>query len=117
MSMKMTRIFGLNEWAKNFVKGKQVFVCTENITRVYPDGRQETLKSRSVYELSVRKKESGEFYTGFFDNEDYPLYEYTFLDGSVYREKIQQVICTSLLIVFLALQDEKGNWVLESLWP
>jgi hypothetical protein len=106
---------GLNEWALNFVKGEPVLVCTEEGTRVYPDGRRETF-ARPVYEPSVKKEESGRSYVGMFEDE-YPLYKYTFPDGQVYFEDLQAAPWSSGPVHFLALRDESGNWIPESLWP
>jgi len=111
----MDQFAGLNKWASNFVKGESVFVCTEEVTRVYPDGRRGTLEPRPVYESSVKMEESGEFYSGMFEGK-YPLHKHTFPDGRVYFEKVQAEPWSSGPVFFLALQDEKGNWVKKSLW-
>lgn len=109
------QLMGLNEWASNFVGGELIFVCIEEVTRIYPDGRRETLSPRPAYELSVKKEKSGELYSGMFDDE-YPLHKYTFPDGQVYFEKVQAVPWSSGPVHFLALQDENGAWVHESFW-
>jgi len=106
---------GLNEWASNFIKGEPVLIYTEEVTRVYPDGRRETLESHPVFEPSVKMEQSGEFYSGMFEDE-YPLHKYIFPDGRVYFERLQAVPWSSGPVHFLALQDENGNWVSESLW-
>lgn len=106
---------GLNEWALNAVSGETVLLCVEEVTRIYPDGRKEVLEPRPVYESSVKKEKSGEFFYGMFDDE-YPLYKYTFPDGKVYFEKLQAAPWSSGPVHFLALQDEDGKWVPESLW-
>lgn len=115
MGIRCDQFMGLNEWASNFVKGEPVLVCTEEVTRVYPDGRRETLEPRSVHESSVKIEESGEFYFGMFEDE-YHLHKYTFPDGRVYFERLQAARWSSGSVHFLALQDEKMNWVPESLW-
>ena len=115
MGIRCDQFMGLNEWASNFVKGEPVFVCTEEVTRVYPDGRRETLKPRPVFEPSVKMEESGELYSGMSEDE-YPLHKYTFPDGRVYFEKLQAAPWSSGPVHFLALQDENKNWVPESLW-
>lgn len=106
----------LNGWASSFIKGESVLVCTEEVTHIYPNGRRETLESCPVYESSVKKEESGEFYS-ILENEDKrPLYKYTFSNGRMYFEKPQAAPWLSGWVIFLALQDENGNWVEESLW-
>lgn len=111
----MDQPMGLNAWARNFVKGEPMLIYVERITRIYPDGRQETLEPRPVYEPSVKKEESGEFYFGMFDSK-YPLHKYTFPDGRAYFEKVQATPWSSGPVFFLALQDEQGNWVKKSRW-
>ncbi len=115
MGIRCDQFMGLNEWAQNFVKGEPVLVYTEEVTRVYPDGRRETLEPRPVYESSVKKEQSNEFCSGMFGDE-YPLNKYTFPDGRVCFERVQAEPWSSGPVFFLALQDEKGNWVPESLW-
>jgi len=113
--MRQDQIVGLNEWSRKFVEGEKVLLFTERITRIYPDGKKEELPPCPVYGSSIKKEESGETYEGMF-GEKYPLYKYTFPDGRVYYEKVQRCIWSSGPVFFLALQDEEGNWVPESLW-
>ncbi|OHB21464.1 MAG: hypothetical protein A2939_02930 [Parcubacteria group bacterium RIFCSPLOWO2_01_FULL_48_18] len=115
MGIRCDQFMGLNKWALNFVKGEPVLVCTEEVTRVYPDGRRETLEPRPVHESSIKKEESGESYFGMF-GDSYLLHEHTFPDGRVYFEKVQAEPWSSGPVFFLALQDENGDWVPESLW-
>jgi len=78
---------GLNEWAQNFVRTP-----------------------------GVRKETSGEFFPGA-TWDAFGLHKYIFPDGKVYFERLQTQVNTGLhLYAFLALQDKKANWVLESLW-
>ncbi len=46
----------------------------------------------------------------------YKLYEYTLPDGRVFREYVQVAIFTKGPIYFMALRDDKGQVVPESLW-
>ena len=115
MGIRMDQFMGLNEWARKLVEGEEVFVYTERVTRVYPDGRKEALPDRPVKERSIRKEESGEHYRGMFDNE-YPLFKYAFPDGRVLREKVQSSPWSSGPVFFLALQDGEKEWVQQSLW-
>ena len=115
MGIRCDQFMGLNKWALNFVKGKRVRVCTEEVTRIYPNGVRQTLAPRPVYESSVKMEESGESYYGMF-MASYPLHKYTFLNGRVYCEKVQAAPWSSGPVYFLALQDESGNLVPKSLW-
>lgn len=118
MGIQPAQHMGLNKWAREFVKGEPVLVYGEWTTRVYTDGQTETFKSKSVYESSIKKEESGEFYSSsMLDNEQRrPLHKYICPSGKVYFERIQAEPWSSGPIVFLALQDNQGNWVPESLW-
>ena len=120
MNIRHDQLMELNEWASNFVKGEPMLVCVEEVTRVYPDGRRETLEPRPVYESSVKREKIGELCSGTFKEkapeEKPPLYKYAFPDGRVYVEKMQAALLLSGLIHFPALQDGNGNWIKESLW-
>lgn len=115
MGMRCDQFMGLNEWALNFVKGDLVFIYREEVTRIHPDGHRETLAPRPVYESSVKSEESDSFYVGMFGDE-YITHKYTFPDGRVYHENVQAAPRSSGPVFFLALKDENGNWVRESLW-
>ncbi|MDP3726339.1 MAG: hypothetical protein Q8R36_04045 [bacterium] len=115
MGIRMDQFPGLNKWASGFVKGEPVFVCTEEVTRVYPGGRREMLAPRPVHESSIRKEQSLSSYSGMFGDK-YPLHDYIFPDGRVYSERVQAEPWSSGPVIFLALQDEDGNWVRKSLW-
>jgi hypothetical protein len=115
MGIRCDQLMGLNEWASDFIKGELVLVWVEEVTRVYPDGRREKIEPRPIYQSSIKKEESGEFYLGMFDN-TYPLHKYTFPDGRIYFEVLQVERWSSGPVHFLALQDENRNWIPESLW-
>ena len=106
---------GLNDWASTLVRGADILLYTEEIVRVYSDGRREPAESRPVLGSTVKEEESGEHYAGMFDDE-YSLSKYTFPDGRVLYERVQATPWSSGPVFFLALQDEKGRWVPESLW-
>mgnify|MGYP001596298827 CR=1 FL=1 len=116
MGIRCDQFMGLNEWALDFVKGESVLVCVEEVTRVYPDGRRETLEPRPVHEPLIKREESGESYSGMFGDE-YPLHKYIFHDGRMFFERVQASPWSSGPVFFFALQDESGSWVEESLWP
>lgn len=113
MGIRMDQFMGLNKWATELVKGERVLVCTEKGMRVFPDGREEPF-SHEVHGSSVRKEKSGKTFSGF--NPGYPLYKYTLPDGTVYEERVQAEPWSSGPVFFLALVDEIGQWVPESLW-
>ena len=115
MGIRCDQFMGLNEWASNFVKGELVLAYTEEVTRIYPGGLRAPLEPRPVYKFSIKIEESGEFCSGMFEDK-YPLHKFTFPSGQVYFEKVQAERQSSGLMFFLALQDEDGNWVPESLW-
>jgi hypothetical protein len=106
---------GLSERARKIVASEPVFVCTEETTRVYSDGRRETLEPREVFEPSVKTEKSGRFYQGMCGDK-YSLDKYTLPDGRVMFEAVQDEPWSSGPVFFLALQDENGKWIPESLW-
>ncbi len=115
MGIRMDQLMGLLPWAEEFVAGTPVLCYTEEVTRIYPDGRKETCEPRLVHRSLVKEEKSGECFTGMFDQE-YSLSKYTFPDGRVYFERVEKEPWSSGPMFFLALQDAKGNWVPESLW-
>ena len=104
---------GLNERAKKLIEGEPVPVL-EEIRRTYPDGRQ-TNETRQVFESTVKSRvyytREGAWNPGFLE-----LFAYTFPDGRVLREEVQTEPWSSGPCYLLALKDEQGNWVPESLW-
>jgi hypothetical protein len=113
MGMRMDQHFGLNPWASNFVLGEQIPV-TEKTTRIYPDGTKEEFV-KEVDISKVKKEPSGGLYVGMFEDE-FPLYRYTFPDERTFFEAVQSDQWSSGPCFFLALKDENGEWVKESLW-
>lgn len=112
------QIVGLNDRARKFVRAKPVLIYTETVIQEYPDGHREILGPNPVYRPSVTKESSGGSFVGMFDNdEQHPLFRYyTFPGGRMYYEAVQDQVQSSGLVVFLALKDEAGNWIPESLW-
>lgn len=106
--MRCDQFMGLNPWARKLVEGESVLAYTEEIVRVYPDGRREPQEPRPVYVCTVKTEESGEYFTGMFE-EDYPLHKYTFPDGSVYYEMVQADPWSSGPCFFLALTAYPPN--------
>ena len=115
MGIRETQVWGLNEWADQFLTSETVFSYTERSVRIYPDGREAAQPDRPVYKPAVEVVESGEHFEGMF-GERYPLHKYTLPDGRVYYERVQAEPWSSGPCIFLAIQDEKEKWVPESLW-
>lgn len=113
--MRCTQIQGLNDWARGAVEGELVFAYTERVTRVFPDGREEQLPDKPIDVPSVKREPTGKSFSSWYD-EEYPLHRYIFPDGRVYTESVQASVDSSGPVIFLALQDEQGQWIPESLW-
>lgn len=113
--MRCDQVMGLNERADEIVEGGQILLYTEEVTRKYPCGKIETGITRPVSISDVKREPSGEHFCGMMDQE-YPLFKYTFKDGHVLFERVQCEPWSSGPVVFLALQDESGKWIEESLW-
>lgn len=113
---RSTHVIGLNDWAKRFVAGERMFLFVQTGTRKYPDGRVEKLEEQEVFGSSVLREESGETFEGMYEEEIHVLHKYTFSDGRVYFERVQDDPWSGGPCIFLALQDTKGGWVPESLW-
>lgn len=135
---------GLNQWARELLAQEAKLLYTEQITRVYPDGHRETIEPRQIY-FQINRESYG--VDGDHSSLDYsaygheyydewylgaigplaPLVEYTFSDGRIFIERVQEVESKktgwffSEETYFLALKiyDPKtGNedWASESLW-
>lgn len=119
--MRMDQFIGLNEWASRLVQGcgKPHFFGEHKTERVVlPDGTEGTVDT-PVLESCVLREENGDFYLGMF-GDLYPLLRYTFrhgdMTGRVLTEYVQAAPWSSGPVFFLALKDEGGNPVPESLW-
>ncbi len=115
MGIRMTQFMGLTDRARKLVKGEPVLAFTDYIVRVYPDGRVMQLPPHTTHVSSVKSEPSGEIVHGMNDDE-FPLTKYAFPDGRIYYEREQHEEWSSGPVIFLALQDERGNWIEESLW-
>ncbi len=67
-----------------------------------------------VSRTGVHRIETEDYMSGLIG--EYPLHEYTLPDGMKYREAIQANPEKSGPYFFLALKNEKGNWIPRSLW-
>ncbi len=63
------------------------------------------------------REETGNCYSDIFVKE-YPLGRYVLPDGRPYYEAVQETAWSMRVggVAFLALKNEKGNWVPKSLW-
>ena len=115
MGTRSDQYIGLNAWAANFVQGEPVLLYTEETTRNYPDGHTEQVDPRPVYGSSIEKEECG-YIEGAWNDHVASLLKYTFPNGKTYQEAVQAEPWSSGPCYFVALKDETGNWVPESLW-
>lgn len=112
MGIRCTQIYGLNEAAKALLSGGGSYSAhwSEEGTRRYDDGRIEPFV-REGDESTVLSEDSGEFYCGMFEGEEYPLLRHTLPDGRVLREAQYASPWSSGPCVFLALvEDGKEPW-------
>lgn len=113
--MRCDQIIGLNEWARNFIAGEHVFLYSEITIRTYPDGTVDHIGPIRIYGSEIKRELSGEYYEGMSDDQ-YLLHKYIFPDGRIFFEKVQHQTLASGAVILLALADEAGEWVKESLW-
>lgn len=112
--MRCDQFYGLNEWAEEFVSSITK-KCVQKTTRYYDDGTVEVLPDQELNICQIKREPSGKTVYGMYDNE-YPLYKHIFPDGRVYEEYEQTTIWSSGPMIFLALKDENGNPIANSLW-
>src|SRR3989338_10018370 len=110
----MIKFAELNEWGNHLIwGGKLRLVCVKETSYVYPDGRREGLNSAPIYRYPAKTEERGKFCR---DGIEYILNKHTLFDGQVYCEEVQTNSWLPPGYPFIALQDEDGSWVPESLW-
>lgn len=109
--MRDDTFMGLNDWASNHVNSSTV-EYTDYVRRVYKDGSEETLTLKGKKCL-VEREGSGDTVEGF---NSYPLVKYSFPDGRVLFEYVQDSPWSSGPVIFLALKDSDGKSIPESLW-
>ncbi len=102
------------------VAGEQVLDFTEEVKRTYPDGKVENLPPRPVYTSTVRREEAArEDVDPSYLPGGVLCYRYTLPNGQVLVESVQPGEGNydgTYAVAFLALKDEEGNWVEESIW-
>lgn len=104
---------GLNEYAEKLVAGEQIHAHTDEIKRTYPDGTVEHITPEVIYASNVKCDFSGETFSGY---DTYKLRKFTLADGAVLLEKVYRQYDSSGPVIFLALQNESGNWAEGSQW-
>lgn len=114
MGIRCTQVIGLSERATLLVQGEQVLLYQSIDRRLYPSGGEEEMPARAVFGSTVKTQEAGEF--GGMFGEPYPLHSYRLPSGEVLTEKVQAEPWASGPCIFLALTDEAGAWIPESLW-
>jgi hypothetical protein len=113
----MDQFMGLNAWATKVLEGcGKPHFSGKHETRgvVLADGTEGAVEV-PVLESCVRREPTGKKYLGMFDNE-YEFLRHTFRDGRMLEEHVQASPWSSGPVFFLALKDEKGEWIKESLW-
>jgi hypothetical protein len=105
--MRCTQLIGLNGWARNFVI-KNVVV---HRTDTFPNGKvmESDIEVNACHSFEYDSAE----YAGMFD--DGPMLQAYFIDGHWYFEDVQCSPWSSGPMIYLALRDEKGEWIIESL--
>ncbi len=111
--MRCTQFIGLNPWAENFLRENRKLIHTRKVVNVLPDGTEESQPDEAVREIP--KRPTGNKWIGMFDDGG-DLHEYTLLDGKKVTEYVQASPWSSGPCIFLALRDETGSPVPESLW-
>ena len=108
--MRCDQPMGLNAWARDLLESQDVKVL-DKTTRIFPDGKEVKFEMEKF--VSEIKSEQYDTYEGF---DEHPLYKHTFPDGRIYFEFLQASPWYSGPVMFLALKDEQGNEIKESLW-
>jgi len=116
MGIRMLQWIGLNDRAQKIIVGESVVLWWDTVSRRFPDGRVVNFPEDAITGSTVKRESSGETYSDPFSDEPNTMSKWTFPDGHVLFEKVQADPWSSGPCVFTALQDEKGEWVKESLW-
>jgi hypothetical protein len=115
MGIRTTQLIGLNERARDLVRGEPALDHELVGERIYPDGRRESFHER-VIGSTVRSEPSGESFEGMF-GERHELSRYELPDGRVLCEYVQAEPWSSGPCIFLALRDQRsGEPLAETLW-
>lgn len=115
MGIRMTQYQGLSSNAIEFLElQKTKKIGFRKIIETFFDKREEEKEEDIIVPITTQES-SEEITTGMF-GEEIILYKYTKEDGSIYFEYVQASPWFSGPMIFIALKDEKGNIVKESLW-
>lgn len=110
--MRTDTLVGLNAWSKRLINRK-LKGAREVGQIVFPDGK--TVK----FEREVREVKLAEvvgYIRGRYRQYVAPRRRYTMHDGRVLTEVVQNIAHCGGPNYFVALVDEKGNFVPQSLW-
>lgn len=111
--MRETQLMGLSVHAQEIIKAEEVKIGTRVIEEIYDDGSDDRFT-----EPITRDNPCQTHYDdleGMFE-ELFPLWRYTFDDGTILEEYVQAQPWSSGPCFFIALKDSDGNVVKESLW-
>ena len=124
----MNKNCGLNKFAKELFAREGILLYTEEVVKIHPDGRRDPQELREI-RLAIEKEALSEW--DFDDGEDSNyfdyfakshLHDYIFSDGMKCQERVQIVKSESKgwfssdTFWFLALKNQDGTWIQESLW-
>jgi len=110
--MRCDQYIGLNEWATEKVLARHA--VREVGVRILPSGEEQPF-DREVDALVASVEQVGSIEGAWMDVVA-PLNRYTLPTGEVFEEFVQAVPWSSGPCYFIALRDEKGHEVPESLW-
>lgn len=110
--MRTDQYIGLTEKGVEIIKnvGERILYFIHG-TKTFTDGSTEPYEDVHTEPMQRQYDEI----EGAFGN-SFPLYEYTLQNGRVVREAVQATPWSSGPCFFIALKDEEGNWIQESLW-
>ena len=109
MGIRMDQHMGFTDAGREFIDNHAEIAGTRITKEVYESGEERILSIEPIYVT----KEYDEF-RGAYD--PFPLREFTARDGSVFREAVQASPWSSGPMIFMALQNENGEWIEETLW-
>lgn len=116
MGTRMTQHMGLNLHAENLVREYEEEAKEQRSVHyiTLPDGTK-AKQTLTPVQFWPKKEPSGKVYYGMAD-EEFVLNKYTTHEGKVYEEYVQASPWSSGPCIFLALKDENGTAVKETLW-
>lgn len=109
--MRCDQYIGLNDWARRLVTRKEK--VREFGVQVFAGGKRK--KFSRWRRIPVARKESAGVIRGAYDSR-FPLHRYTLPGGVVLVEYVQASPWSGGPCYFVALKDQQGRPVPESLW-